>query len=198
MLALAALGQLEPEISVIAALLCGGATLSTHMAKAGSRALINLSPEPISNAVASVGEDDQSTLQVDAARDESLLVMVVDDSRTQRKVATSQLETVGVETITAENGAVAIDLLNSADRLPDIILMDVEMPVKDGIQALREIRKSVRYAEVPVIMITSRTGLKHRAMAQAAGCNGYMGKPFNFRMLIGQINELTGYDLQVS
>ncbi|MCB1710423.1 MAG: response regulator, partial [Halioglobus sp.] len=119
-------------------------------------------------------------------------------SRTQRMVATSQLDTVGVETITAENGAVAIDLLNAADRLPDIILMDVEMPVKDGIQALREIRKSVRYGHVPVIMITSRTGLKHRAMAQAAGCNGYMGKPFNFRMLIGQINELTGHRLQLS
>ena len=124
--------------------------------------------------------------------------MVVDDSRTQRMVATSQLETVGVETITAENGAVAIDLLNTADRLPDIILMDVEMPAKDGIQALREIRKSVRYSHIPVIMITSRTGLKHRAMAQAAGCNGYMGKPFNFRMLIGQINELTGHRLQLS
>jgi len=146
--------------------------------------------------VANVGAGDFSTLQLEARRDESLLVMVVDDSRTQRMVATSQLETVGVETITAENGAVAIDLLNSADRLPDIILMDVEMPAKDGIQALREIRKSVRYSHVPVI--TSRTGLKHRAMAQAAGCNGYMGKPFNFRMLIGQINELTGHRLQLS
>ena len=124
--------------------------------------------------------------------------MVVDDSRTQRMVATSQLETVGVETITAENGAVALELLNTAERLPDIILMDVEMPVKDGIQALREIRKSVRFGHVPVIMITSRTGLKHRAMAQAAGCNGYMGKPFNFRMLIGQVNELTGHRLQLS
>jgi chemosensory pili system protein ChpA (sensor histidine kinase/response regulator) len=148
--------------------------------------------------VASVGVGDFSTLQLESRRDESLLVMVVDDSRTQRMVATSQLETVGVETITAENGAVAIDLLNAADRLPDIILMDVEMPAKDGIQALREIRKSVRYSHVPVIMITSRTGLKHRAMAQAAGCNGYMGKPFNFRMLIGQINELTGHRLQLS
>jgi chemosensory pili system protein ChpA (sensor histidine kinase/response regulator) len=148
--------------------------------------------------VNSVGADDQSPLHVGADRDEALLVMVVDDSRTQRMVATSQLETVGVETMTAENGSVAIDLLNSADRLPDIILMDVEMPVKDGIQALREIRKSVRYGQVPVIMITSRTGLKHRAMAQAAGCNGYMGKPFNFRMLIGQINELTGHRLQLS
>ena len=47
-------------------------------------------------------------------------------------------------------------------------------------------------------MITSRTGLKHRAMAQAAGCNGYMGKPFNFRMLVGQINELTGHRLELS
>jgi chemosensory pili system protein ChpA (sensor histidine kinase/response regulator) len=147
--------------------------------------------------VASVGVDDQSGLHIDTPRDEGLLVMVVDDSRTQRMVATSQLETVGVETITAENGAVAIDLLNTADRLPDIILMDVEMPVKDGIQALREIRKSVRFGHVPVIMITSRTGLKHRAMAQAAGCNGYMGKPFNFRMLIGQINQLTGHRLQL-
>ena len=148
--------------------------------------------------VDSVGADDQSPLSVDSERDEALLVMVVDDSRTQRMVATSQLDTVGVETMTAENGSVAIDLLNSADRLPDIILMDVEMPVKDGIQALREIRKSVRYGHVPVIMITSRTGLKHRAMAQAAGCNGYMGKPFNFRMLVGQINELTGHRLELS
>jgi len=148
--------------------------------------------------VASVSPDDRSTLHVDAERDENLLVMVVDDSRTQRMVATSQLETLGVETMTAENGSVAIDLLNAADRLPDIILMDVEMPVKDGIQALREVRKSVRYGHIPVIMITSRTGLKHRAMAQAAGCNGYMGKPFNFRMLVGQINELTGQRLELS
>ncbi len=148
--------------------------------------------------VASVPAGGRSTLHVDTPREENLLVMVVDDSRTQRMVATSQLETVGVDTITAENGAVAIDLLNTAERLPDIILMDVEMPVKDGIQALREIRKSVRFGHIPVIMITSRTGLKHRAMAQAAGCNGYMGKPFNFRMLIGQVNELTGYRLQLS
>lgn len=148
--------------------------------------------------VASVGDYDHSTLHVEENREEALLALVVDDSRTQRMVATSQLDTVGVETITAENGGVAIDLLNTCDRLPDIILMDVEMPVKDGIQTLREIRKSLRYSHIPVIMITSRTGLKHRALAEAAGCNGYMGKPFNFRMLVGQINELTGDRLQLS
>ena len=113
-------------------------------------------------------------------------------------VATSQLDTVGVETVTAENGLVAIDLLNATHRLPDVVLLDVEMPVKDGIQTLREIRKSQRYGHLPVIMVTSRTGAKHRALAGEAGCNGYMGKPFNFPELIRRINELTGHDLSLS
>lgn len=148
--------------------------------------------------IADVASSRQMQLSVSKEKADALLALVVDDSRTQRMVTTSQLETVGVETVTAENGGVAIDLLNTAERLPDVILLDVEMPVKDGIQTLREIRKSVRYGHVPVIMVTSRTGLKHRSLAQEAGCNGYMGKPFNFRMLVGQINELTGHRLQLS
>jgi len=131
-----------------------------------------------------------------AAQDTRLLALVVDDSRTQRTVATSQLDSVGVESVTAENGMVAIDFLNSAHRLPDVVLMDVEMPVKDGIETLREIRKSRRYRHLPVIMVTSRTGAKHRAMAKEAGCNAYMGKPFNFPALLEQINQLTGRNLQ--
>ncbi|MCL4104091.1 UNVERIFIED_CONTAM: hypothetical protein GTU68_034953 [Idotea baltica] len=113
-------------------------------------------------------------------------------------VSTSQFDTLGVETITAENGMVAIDMLNTTHRLPDVILLDVEMPVKDGIQTLREIRKSVRYSDIPVIMVTSRTGAKHRALADEAGCNGYMGKPFNFPVLVEKISELTGYNLQLN
>ena len=148
--------------------------------------------------VKSVGIDGLAPIQVTETESRSLLALVVDDSRTQRMVATSQLDTVGVETITAENGLVAIDLLNAAHRLPDIVLLDVEMPVKDGIETLREIRKSQRYGDVPVIMVTSRTGAKHRAMAKEAGCNAYMGKPFNFPALIEQINDLTGHDLQLS
>tara|TARA_R110002073_G_scaffold14482_4_gene59067 strand:- start:15577 stop:19491 length:3915 start_codon:yes stop_codon:yes gene_type:complete len=148
--------------------------------------------------VDSVGETGLAPVAVHHDKDKTLLALVVDDSRTQRMVATSQLDTVGVETITAENGLVAIDLLNAAHRLPDVVLLDVEMPVKDGIETLREIRKSQRYGHLPVIMVTSRTGAKHRAMAKEAGCNAYMGKPFNFPALIEQINVLTGYDLQLS
>ena len=148
--------------------------------------------------VDSVDGDGQSTIAVARAPESGLLALVVDDSRTQRMVATSQLDTVGVETVTAENGMVAIDLLNSTHRLPDVVLLDVEMPVQDGIETLREIRKSRRFGHLPVIMVTSRTGAKHRALASEAGCNGYMGKPFNFPALIEQISELTGHELHLS
>ncbi len=129
---------------------------------------------------------------------EQMTVLVVDDSRTQRMVATSQFDTLGVETFTAENGLVAIDWLNSAAKLPDVVLLDIEMPVKDGIQTLREIRKSPKFQHLPVIMVTSRTGAKHRKLAEDAGCNGYMGKPFNFPLLVQDINRLTGRQLQLS
>ncbi len=150
------------------------------------------------NVLVSCYEEGQGTaVPADQPEEDKFVALVVDDSRTQRMVATSQLETVGIETATAENGAVAIDWLNTTEQLPDVILLDVEMPVKDGIQTLREIRKSARFSHIPVIMITSRTGVKHRTLAEEAGCNGYMGKPFNFRMLIGQINELTGHRLEL-
>lgn len=126
------------------------------------------------------------------------MVLVVDDSRTQRMVATSQFDSLGVETVTAENGLVAIELLNAAHKLPDVILLDIEMPVKDGIQTLREIRKSSKYSHLPVIMVTSRTGAKHRKLAEQAGCSGYMGKPFNFPLLVQDINRLTGRQLELA
>ena len=126
--------------------------------------------------VGSAGADGIAPTAASQSKSTTLLALVVDDSRTQRMVATSQLDTVGVETVTAENGLVAIDLLNATHRLPDIILLDVEMPVKDGIQTLREIRKSRRYGHLPVIMVTSRTGAKHRALASDAGVQRLYGQ----------------------
>jgi chemosensory pili system protein ChpA (sensor histidine kinase/response regulator) len=148
--------------------------------------------------VATLPTDESVPVSLRRESEERMLVLVVDDSRTQRMVATSQFDNLGVETITAENGLVAIDLLNSTHRLPDVILLDIEMPVKDGIQTLREIRKSKRYSDIPVIMVTSRTGVKHRTLAEEAGCNGYMGKPFNFPKLVEQIANLTNHKFQLS
>ncbi len=148
--------------------------------------------------VASLELDERSTISVEHKSDENMLVLVVDDSRTQRLVATSRFDTLGVETVTAENGMVAMEFLNSTHRLPDVVLLDVEMPVKDGIQTLRDIRMSARLRDLPVIMVTSRTGVKHRKLAEDAGCNGYMGKPFNFPVLVEMIAELTNRELQMA
>ncbi|MEP1471359.1 MAG: response regulator [Halieaceae bacterium] len=148
--------------------------------------------------VSSLDADGVSVASTETERaQERMMVLVVDDSRTQRMVATSQFDSLGVETVTAENGLVAIELLNTAHKLPDVILLDIEMPVKDGIQTLREIRKSNKYSHIPVIMVTSRTGAKHRKLAEQAGCSGYMGKPFNFPLLVQDINRLTGRQLEL-
>jgi chemosensory pili system protein ChpA (sensor histidine kinase/response regulator) len=151
----------------------------------------------LNGLVTSLSPEEQSALAVEKAEEEHLLVLVVDDSRTQRLVSTNRFDSLGVETVTAENGQVALDFLNSTHRLPDVVLLDVEMPVKDGIQTLRDIRKSSRLKQLPVIMVTSRTGAKHRALAEQAGCNGYMGKPFNFPVLVQMIAELTSRELQL-
>ncbi len=169
--------------------LAGGATT------ADGRAIVALDLNLLVSSLAKHGAD---RVAMSEGQQDELLVMVVDDSRTQRLVATSKFDSLGVETITAENGLAAIDLLNASHRLPDIILLDVEMPVKDGIQTLKDLRKSPRYMDIPVIMVTSRTGAKHRKLAAEAGCNGYMGKPFNFPLLVQDINKLTGRQLSVA
>jgi chemotaxis protein histidine kinase CheA/CheY-like chemotaxis protein len=151
----------------------------------------------LNTLVESLSPEEQSTLSVEKEEDERMLVLVVDDSRTQRLVATSRFDGLGVETVTAENGLVAMEFLNTTHRLPDVVLLDVEMPVKDGIQTLRDIRNSSRLQDLPVIMVTSRTGAKHRALAEEAGCNGYMGKPFNFPLLVEMIAELTSRELEL-
>ena len=169
--------------------LAGGATT------ADGQAIVALD---LNSLVESMGDEPLSALAVATEARERMLVLVVDDSRTQRMVATSLLEKLGVETLTAENGLIAIDLLNDSHRLPDVILLDIEMPVKDGIQMLREVRNSPGLCHIPVIMVTSRTGAKHRRLAEEAGCNDFMGKPFNFPLLVQRINALTGHDLQLN
>ena len=122
-------------------------------------------------------------------------LLIVDDNKVNRLLLSRNVEMLGHNASVAENGRIAMEML--ASQTFDLLLLDIEMPVKDGIQTLREIRKSGRYGDLPVIMVTSRTGVKHRSLAEAAGCNGYMGKPFNFPKLIEQISELTNHKFQL-
>lgn len=116
-------------------------------------------------------------------------VMVVDDSVTVRKVMTRFLEREGYNVITAKDGVDALGLLQ--DELPDLMLLDIEMPRMDGFEVAKNVRGSQRMKHLPIIMITSRTGDKHRDHALSLGVNQYMGKPYQEDALLESIKELT-------
>jgi len=117
-------------------------------------------------------------------------VMVVDDSVTVRKVTTRLLERRGLQVSTAKDGVDAIAQLQ--DIRPDIMLLDIEMPRMDGFEVATTVRHDERIADLPIIMITSRTGDKHRERALSIGVNSYLGKPYQEDQLIAAIEELIG------
>ncbi|MFT7386898.1 MAG: chemosensory pili system protein ChpA (sensor histidine kinase/response regulator) [Candidatus Endobugula sp.] len=116
------------------------------------------------------------------------IVMVVDDSVTVRKVTTRFLERAGFDVITAKDGVNAIEVLR--DQIPDLMLLDIEMPRMDGFEVARRVRATTQTQHMPIIMITSRTGEKHRQTGLTAGANKYMGKPFQEEMLLDNIHQL--------
>ena len=118
--------------------------------------------------------------------------MVVDDSVTVRKVTSRLLERQGMDVVLAKDGADAVAQLQEIERIPDIMLLDIEMPRMDGFEVASRVRHSARLKELPIIMITSRTGEKHRERAMSIGVNDYLGKPFQENILLEKIQELIG------
>jgi len=125
-------------------------------------------------------------------RTRPLLVMVVDDSVTVRKVTSRFLERQGMEVMLAKDGVDAINLLQEAEQLPDVMLLDIEMPRMDGFEVASRVRHTSRLQDIPIIMITSRTGEKHRERAFSLGVNRYLGKPYQEMVLLDTIQELIG------
>ena len=117
-------------------------------------------------------------------------VMVVDDSVTVRKVTSRLLERQGIDVIVAKDGVEAIALLQ--ERKPDIMLLDIEMPRMDGFEVARQVRHDSRLAELPIVMVSSRTGQKHKDHAEEIGVNRFLGKPFQENELLETIDELVG------
>ena len=126
-------------------------------------------------------------VSLDKKRD-NLLAMVVDDSVTVRKVTTRLLERRGMDVVTAKDGLDAI--LQLDDVKPDFILLDIEMPRMDGFEVVARIKNDPKLADIPIIMITSRTGDKHRERALGLGANGYLGKPYQEAVLFEAINKV--------
>ena len=120
--------------------------------------------------------------------DERPVALVVDDSITVRRVMEKFLERNGLRVMTAKDGIDAISVLQEAR--PDIILLDIEMPNMDGYEFATHVRNDDRFVEVPIIMITSRVGDKHRARAIEIGVNDYLGKPYQESQLLDAIRRL--------
>ncbi|MBT4159986.1 MAG: response regulator, partial [Gammaproteobacteria bacterium] len=115
-------------------------------------------------------------------------VMIVDDSVTVRKVTSRLMERQGYEVITAKDGVDAMEQLQEAR--PDVILLDIEMPRMDGFEVLRSVRRDDAIKDLPIIMITSRTGEKHKQQAMELGVNEYLGKPFQEASLLATIENV--------
>jgi chemosensory pili system protein ChpA (sensor histidine kinase/response regulator) len=120
--------------------------------------------------------------------DRRTFAMVVDDSITVRRVTQRLLERNGMRVLTARDGMDAVTLLQ--DNVPDIILLDIEMPRMDGYEVAAHVRNDPRLRDVPIIMITSRSGEKHRARAIEIGVDDYLGKPYQEAQLLDAIAPL--------
>ncbi len=120
--------------------------------------------------------------------DRRTFALVVDDSITVRRVTQRLLERNGMRVLTARDGMDAVTILQ--EHVPDIILLDIEMPRMDGYEVAAHVRGDPRLKDVPIIMITSRVGEKHRARAIELGVDDYLGKPYQEAQLLDAIAPL--------
>jgi len=123
-------------------------------------------------------------------------VMVVDDSLTVRKITGRLMAREGYQVLLAKDGVEALEQL--LDIVPDVMLVDIEMPRMDGFDLTRNIRADVRLRNIPIIMITSRTADKHRNYAFEIGVNHYLGKPYQEEELLKLVAEYVAKRRQLS
>ncbi len=122
------------------------------------------------------------------------IIMVVDDSITIRKVTERMLERNRYQVITAKDGVDAIEKLQGV--IPDVLLLDIEMPRMDGFELASHVRNTPKYKDIPIVMITSRTGKKHKDQAVGLGVNRFLGKPYQESVLLENIQSLLAQGAQ--
>jgi chemosensory pili system protein ChpA (sensor histidine kinase/response regulator) len=140
--------------------------------------------------VAFVSGDEPVTAPAEAPVISIPTVMIVDDSLTVRKITGRLLSREGYHVLTAKDGVDAVEQLQEA--VPDVMLVDIEMPRMDGFDLTRAVRGDPRLRHIPIIMITSRTAERHRAYAKEIGVNFYLGKPYQEEELLGHIAGFLG------
>jgi two-component system, cell cycle response regulator DivK len=114
-------------------------------------------------------------------------ILVVEDQEDNRRILRDLLGNAGYELIEAETGEEALTAVEA--QRPDLILMDIQLPVMDGYEATRRIKSNANMKAVPIIAMTAYALAGDEAKALAAGCNGYVTKPFSPRALLAKVRE---------
>jgi chemosensory pili system protein ChpA (sensor histidine kinase/response regulator) len=117
-------------------------------------------------------------------------ILIVDDSLSMRHVLSAAVRRAGWTAIQARDGLEALEAVHRSTRPPDLILLDIEMPRMDGFEFLATIRGQKGFATLPIVMLTSRGGEKHRDKAQSLGATDYLVKPFQEDTLIERVGRL--------
>ncbi len=112
-------------------------------------------------------------------------VLVVEDQVDNRTILRDLLDSAGIQVLEAENGAIGVEMAKNL--LPDLILMDIQMPEMDGYEASRRIKAAPALAAVPIIAVTSYALSDDIDRALAAGCDDYVTKPFSPRALLAKV-----------
>ena len=117
----------------------------------------------------------------------SKCILVVEDQADNRRILRDLFASAGYGLIEAESGEDALSAL--ATSRPDLILMDIQLPVMDGYEATRRIRLNPELKSIPIIAVTSYALAGDEAKALAAGCTAYVTKPFSPRALLAKVQE---------
>jgi two-component system cell cycle response regulator DivK len=117
-------------------------------------------------------------------------ILVIEDTEDNRRIIRDLLTTVGYELIEATDGEAGVAA--AAREQPDLVLMDIQLPVMDGYEATRRIKADPATAHIPVIAVTSYALSGDEEKTRAAGCDGYIAKPFSPRQLLATVREFVG------
>ncbi len=114
-------------------------------------------------------------------------ILVVEDQQDNRQILFDLLTSVGYEIISAEDGEAGVAA--AAAERPDLILMDIQLPILDGYEATRRIKADPALRAIPIIVVTSYALSGDETKARAAGCDAYVTKPYSPRALLAKIRE---------
>ena len=117
-------------------------------------------------------------------------VLLVEDQEDNRQIVSDLLTSVGYELLVATNGQEGVDM--AVAQRPDLILMDIQLPVLDGYEATRRIKADPALRQIPIIAVTSYALSGDDVKALEAGCDAYLTKPFSPRALLAKIREYIG------